>query len=246
MIATLAGILGGAIGLYLFINWALNGSPFLTNYHAVWIGNTPHETPFGFGRGFWNIYHTPEAGLKNMGNNFLRLNVWLLGWPVGFLFVAVRMIRRGSTAADWILFSSLVLSFAMYFFFFWPGISETGPVLYYELVVPLILLTARGLFAAIEWMAVAVDRERAVRRVGTFVAIAVFLAAISTTQTYLRALKKPSSPSTSPTSSWRIAASTKASSSWTTTSKATTSTRGSRVAKIRTHCLAISCTSFSI
>ncbi|MBZ0271777.1 glycosyltransferase family 39 protein [bacterium] len=197
-IVVLAAILAVFAAGYLLLNDRVNGSPLRTNYHAVWEGNTPHDGPFGFERGAWNIYHTPRAGLRNLINNFARLNVWLFGWPISLLALFVWLVRPGKKAFEWLLFLPLPMTFAVYVFFFWPGVAETGPVLYYELLAPLVILSARGIFAARDWIAKSYAGIAPAEHTATFVAFAVLLAFATTTQTELRALVKTVEPINEP------------------------------------------------
>lgn len=135
----------GSVGFFLFINWYINGDPFYSNYHAAWLGKTKFDSPFGFGKGAWRIIHTPTQGLLNMVNNFFKLNAWVFGWPIGFIFVLIWAIRKGRKAVDFLLLLPIFITFAAYVFYFWPGISDTGPVLYFELLLPIALLSARGI-----------------------------------------------------------------------------------------------------
>ena len=43
------------------------------------------------------------------------------------------------------------MSFSVaYFFYYSPGVSDLGPVYYYELIIPLRILTARGIKSSIQ------------------------------------------------------------------------------------------------
>ncbi|MCL4234375.1 MAG: glycosyltransferase family 39 protein [Deltaproteobacteria bacterium] len=191
-VAVVGAVMGAMLGLYLVLNWLANGSPFLTNYHAVWLGKLPYDSPFGFDKGAWNIVHTPTLGFENLLNNFLRLNIWLLGWPVGFLpVIALFALRRFRWIDLWLL-GPVVLNFIVFFFYFWPGVSDTGPVLYYELLLPLSLLGARGVLAASDWLAERHGGDAGRSHVAAFVAACTLLALVSTTQTFLRALMRVS------------------------------------------------------
>ncbi len=191
-VVIVGAVMGVVLGSYLLLNWLANGSPFLTNYHAVWLGKLPYDSPFGFDKGAWNIVHTPTLGFENLLNNFLRLNIWLLGWPIGFLPVIALFALRRFRGIDLWLAGPIVLNFIVFFFYFWPGVSDTGPVLYYELLLPLSLLGARGVLAASDWLAERYDGDEGRSYVAAFVAVCTLLAVASTTQTFLRALMRVS------------------------------------------------------
>ena len=173
-------VLGGSVtivvGLYLVVNALVNGDPFKTNYHAAWIGKTQFDSPFGFGKGTWRIIHTPLQGLLNAINNFIRLNAWLYGWPIGFLFVIVWAVQKGRERIDYLMLVPFVLSFGAYFFYFWPGISDTGPVLYFELLLPITLLTARGIEKTPALLSRLMPSDLAVSRTVLFLFMSVVLA----------------------------------------------------------------------
>ncbi len=132
-------------GLYLLTNWIVNGGPFTTNYNPLW---KDHESgadfAFGFGLYPWGLVHTPVKGLKNMAVNFIRMNFWMFGWPVSWLPAAagVFLVKKLKNKVFGIMIAG---AFTVYFFYFWPGTADTGPVYYYFLLVPAALLAAAGL-----------------------------------------------------------------------------------------------------
>lgn len=126
-------------GVQAALNWQVNGHPLASGYHVYWLPLEGVRNPFGFGRFPWGIVHTPAIALQNVWHNLLRLDVWLLGWPVSFALPAVTLwLGRG--AARWWLLGSLVATVAVNYFFFWPGIPDVGPVLYTETMVALLPL----------------------------------------------------------------------------------------------------------
>jgi Dolichyl-phosphate-mannose-protein mannosyltransferase len=183
-ILLLGTLVAGAVLVTFYFNEKINGDILKTNYHAAWgEGRTPFKHPFGFGKGAWHMVHTPEQGFWNLVNNLLRMNWWLLGWPLGLVFVLAWLLRRDKTLLERLGFGTALFSFAVYFFYFWPGVAETGPVLYFELAAILILLTVRGIAAAPRLLLAWMPREVAVRRVTLFVAISC-LAAFATFHQY--------------------------------------------------------------
>ncbi|MHC4662826.1 MAG: glycosyltransferase family 39 protein [Planctomycetota bacterium] len=154
----LGGVLiGGSIlvALYCGLNWRVNGSPFKSNYRAYWeiaepeLGKTAY---IGFGEYPWDIEHTPAAGLRNAGMNLLRLNVWQTGLPVGLLLVIIGIVAARREKWGKVFPAVIAATFIFYFFYFWPGICETGPVLYYELLAPSIIFAALGLLRITDWI----------------------------------------------------------------------------------------------
>lgn len=175
-IIALASCVGFSAGLFLFINWYINDNPLHTNYHAAWLGKTQFDSPFGFGKGAWRIIHTPTQGFINAINNLVRLNSWLFGWPLGILFFLVWAIQKGRSKIDLLILLPIPITFIAYFFYFWPGISDTGPILYFELLLPFSLLTARGIEKAPSLLNRLVkDDEKATARTTLFVFFSIVI-----------------------------------------------------------------------
>jgi len=130
----LFGLTGAlAAGFQLWINDACNGDPLRSAYFVYWLEPGEWRNPFGFGEFLWHIEHTPEAALGNLWHNAVRLDAWLLGWPISLALPlsAPVLFRKGRFDAVVLLVAALV-PFVLYFFFFWPGIADVGPVLYSE------------------------------------------------------------------------------------------------------------------
>lgn len=126
--------------LTLAYNKAITGNPFIFpfNYYAT-------KEVLGFG----TFGHNPIMGFKNFIIEFYRLNVSLFGFPISLLFVVIQFFYS-KDIRDYFLFS-IVLCFSLaYFFYYSPGVSDLGPVYYYELIIPLIILTSRGIISSIK------------------------------------------------------------------------------------------------
>jgi hypothetical protein len=189
-ILVLGALIGLTLGASFGLNYAVNGDIFRTNYHAAWgEGKTPFKHPFGFEKGAWHLVHTPTQGLWNLVHNLLRLNWWMLGWPIGLIFVLAWALRRDKTAVERIGLSAVALTFAAYFFYFWPGVADTGPVLYYELLAILIPLTISGIAAAPRLLLAWMPREVGVRRVAMFVLFSTLSAFLTFHQYTVRGLR---------------------------------------------------------
>jgi hypothetical protein len=88
----------------------------------------------------------PSQLLFTPALNFARLNLILFGMPASLAFAGLYLLRRRPGAAD-ILCYGIVLSVAAAYFFFWsPGFNDLGPAYYYEMTIPLVILSARGMF----------------------------------------------------------------------------------------------------
>jgi hypothetical protein len=162
MVAALA--LGGLIivGLVLLYDRAVTGNPFQMPFTLSWPGEN-----IGFGEVFpvghpIPIYHTPLKGIFNLAVSTIRANYWFLGWPVSFLpligllalthFGNQPNSEEGQRIAwtSWdTLWVAVICVFCIgYISYYSSGVSDTGPVYYYELLVPLTLLSAKGILAA--------------------------------------------------------------------------------------------------
>ena len=138
---------GVCVFLTLWYNRLLSGSPFIFPFNVY----DPLER-MGFGPMLSHLLyvHTPIKGLENLLVSFGRLNVWLWGMPVSFLFILPILLRRRWEVPDrWCLAIIASVSIA-YIFYYSPGVPDTGPIYYFELLLPLSLLSARGIFLVYE------------------------------------------------------------------------------------------------
>lgn len=142
LIAASGGGLAIAIGVTLWYNQGVTGSAFTFpfNYYNA-------EEAMGFG-----VYgHTPVMALSNMAVSFIRLNAFLFGFPLSLMFAAIPFAFR-LTEGDK-LAAGIVGSLSAAYLLYWaPGVSDVGPVYYYEMLVPLVLLSARGVMVSHEWV----------------------------------------------------------------------------------------------
>jgi len=91
--------------------------------------------------------HTLLTGIINVANAFFRLNFWLLGWPVTMalaLYVYVPW-RENRSVYDYLFLASIISLGIMNVFYYWPGVSDTGPVTYFGLFPIYMWLAARGI-----------------------------------------------------------------------------------------------------
>jgi hypothetical protein len=94
--------------------------------------------------GFRSFTHTIGSALQNLGYNIGRMDAFLFGFPASLLFVFLVFFRRRLDLGDKLALA-IVVSFAVAYLFWWiPGVSDLGPTLYYECLIPLILLSSRG------------------------------------------------------------------------------------------------------
>jgi hypothetical protein len=131
IMAASGGLWVALIGLY---NRALTGS-FLK---LPWYLFLPLER-FGFGpitNEDGSFSHTPGIALRNLAVSALRWNGWWQGWPLGLAVILV-WAALGRPAAGlrlWLWAGAALVAFN--FFYYSPGVSDTGPVYYFELLLP--------------------------------------------------------------------------------------------------------------
>ena len=145
--AVAALIASGSFWLVLIMlyNRALSGSPF----KLPWYLFLPIER-FGFGDvGGVDFVYTPWAAVENLMVVAVRFNGWWLGWPLSLgLLVAWWVLGRPRQGVLlWVLGGAAIVLLNVPYYS--PGISETGPVYYFELLLPATILgghaIARGL-----------------------------------------------------------------------------------------------------
>ena len=144
------------LALQLWLNWRMNGNPLYSGYVPYWLPRTGWRSPFGFGAFPWGIVHTPARGLANLWHGVVRLDAWLLGWPLSLVpvFLGVRWTwQRFETR--WLALAA-VFSPLAYVAYFWPGVADVGPVLLSETMVALLVLAGVGIGRApVRWRTVA-------------------------------------------------------------------------------------------
>lgn len=147
----LGGLLGSVATLapMAWLQYKLWGDPFWTNYQAYWWGylHSPFKSPYGFGPAPWEIVHSPKAGLRATMQNLVRLDFFLLGVPLTGLTVLAGLWKNRSKAVVWAVFAGAPLTFIVLFFYFWPGVADTGPQLLHGAGTLLLLYAAAGINA---------------------------------------------------------------------------------------------------
>ncbi len=133
----LVGLWLAAIGLY---DKALTGAW----WRLPWYVFQPLER-YGFGaitNEAGAIVHTPWTALRNLAVSALRFNGWWLGLPLGLGVVVLwsGLGRPGTNLRLWSWAGLALIAFN--FFYYSSGISDTGPVYYFELLLPGSLIAA--------------------------------------------------------------------------------------------------------
>jgi hypothetical protein len=89
-------------------------------------------------------YH-PVQALSNLAMNAAKMNFFLFGLPLSLFFFFIYVFKRKKSEADKLCFGIIGSFCFFYLFYYGPGVSDTGPLYYYELLIPLVTLSARGL-----------------------------------------------------------------------------------------------------
>ena len=129
----------------IIIYYVITGRLLSSTYEVLW--SDLGYGKGGFGKYPWGMEHTLFNGIVNVANAFFRLNFWLLGWPVTMalaLYVYVPW-RQKRSVYDYLFLASIISLGIMNVFYYWPGVSDTGPVTYFGLFPIYMWLTARGI-----------------------------------------------------------------------------------------------------
>jgi hypothetical protein len=145
-------IVGAAIFPY---NYALTGSPTYSP-HMKWSDDVwyPGADRLGFGPNVGNLGwphidplpgHGPVDVVINANKNFYMTNFELFGWGFGSLLFAALMILLGTwRRADWIFMAIVAAIVAGHSFYWFSGGPDFGARYWYQALLPLIVLTVRG------------------------------------------------------------------------------------------------------
>ena len=155
--AALAGLVLAAAGSgagQLYYNHLLTGSA--TSFPIQAYGDThygPNSNAFGFGAGPglpWQLDPYPGHGLRdvmvNTNLNLFSVNVELHGWSIGsLLFVALFLFARGARGSDFAMVFAIVAVIGALSFYWFSGGPDFGARYWYLTIVPLAVLSARGM-----------------------------------------------------------------------------------------------------
>lgn len=135
-------------------NWLITGNPLvlpLELYYEQYFGHNSNAMGFGPERGLnWGIDafpgHSPLEALLNNLLNLFSVNVELFGWSIGSLIFAIVLVFAGKIEKrDWlalILITAIVSVYSLYWF---NGGPDFGARYWYLILIPLIILTIRGI-----------------------------------------------------------------------------------------------------
>ncbi|HWP45268.1 MAG TPA: glycosyltransferase family 39 protein [Blastocatellia bacterium] len=182
------GLLVG--GLILPYNRILTGDPFYPP-QMKWTDENwyPGADRLGFGPNIGNVGwphldplpgHGPADVLINANKNFYTVNFELFGWSFGsLLFVAAILLLGGMRRYDWLLMGIIFATVAGHSFYWFSGGSDYGARYWYQVLIPMVVLTVRGVQIIQERLIVRGVTAQAARRVTLFAAAASLLAFIN-------------------------------------------------------------------
>lgn len=160
----LAGLAVGTIAvgsLGLFYNRQVAGSWLTFPLNAYFDKHYgPNTGAYGFGpdRGLgWGIDPNPGHsildGVININLNMFSLNWDFLGWACGSLICVWFLACSGGwRRRDWIMLTAAIAVIGVYFPYYFSGGPDFGARYWFVLVVPLVVLTIRGLEVMEQWI----------------------------------------------------------------------------------------------
>jgi len=141
-------------GLILPYNYALTGNPTtipLEAYYESYFGHNSNALGFGPERGLgWQIDafpgHTPLEAVLTSVLNLFSVNIELFGWSTGSLgFVALFLVSGEVRKNIMPMLALVVVIIALYGLYWFNGGPDFGARYWYLILVPLIVLTVKGI-----------------------------------------------------------------------------------------------------
>lgn len=190
-LAVIGGTAMIVASLYFAYNFVLTGHPLLAP-HQMWADTLfgPGVDAFGFGPNvgipLWrNVDPLPGHGLAdvalNANKNFSLLNFELFGWAAGSLVFACLALQPGGLRRRDGLMLGIIVSVIVGHSFYWaPGGPDFGARYWYLMLIPLAVLTVKGMEVVTERLAAKhADRAVVAGRTAAWVALATVSAFIT-------------------------------------------------------------------
>ena len=184
----MGGILVGS--LIFPYNYALTANAMYVP-HQKWADERwyPGSDRLGFGPNIGNLGwshldplpgHGPMDVVINAHQNFYMSNFELFGWSFGSLgFIALLLLWRQWSPADWIFLAVILVIVAGHSLYWFSGGPDIGARYWYQILVPLVVLTVRGVQILQQRLIQRGATKRAALRVVAFVAVASLVASIN-------------------------------------------------------------------
>lgn len=173
-LVTLLGMVLGFLPVLAFTLWynkEITGSWLEFPFHYY---NPQERLGFGAMLKEGHYVHTPVKSIINLTVSAIRMNAFLLGFPISLLFVLLMFFVRQLKTTDKLCLAIIATYCIVYAFYYSPGVSDTGPIYYYELIIPLILLSARGILLAHRFIKEHIPELK--EFIGNFLFISILLA----------------------------------------------------------------------
>ena len=135
-------------------NQAITGSSTtfpLMDYYEQYFGHKSNALGFGPERGLgWALDpypgHSLIDALINANLNIFSINIELFGWSIGsLLFVAILIFNRQLQKQDYLMLTPIIIVPSMYSLYWFSGGPDFGARYWYLVLLPLIILTVRGM-----------------------------------------------------------------------------------------------------
>lgn len=152
-LAVLAAVGALWLAAVLGYNALLTGSPWSLPWNLVPI---PEQMGFGPVTPGSEYRHSLVRALENLATSAVRWNGWWTGSPWGLAAVAIwwRLGRPRAGLGPWLASGTGLVAFN--FLYYSPGVSDTGPVYYFELLLPGSLMLGHAAVGALaRWPALA-------------------------------------------------------------------------------------------
>ena len=139
--------------LFLWVNFELTGSPFRVAYQRAFEYGIENDFRFSHvlrqrAEGTAMLSEGDLASKLSMTSiGLLRLNMSLFGWPISFAFLPFAVGMRH--ASLW--WASVVAYIATHFWVFDAGIDTFGPTHWFEMALPILVLSMLGAERATRW-----------------------------------------------------------------------------------------------
>jgi len=156
-VSSLAAFALGVIligSLTLFYNYLLMDDPLvfpLMAYYEDYFGPNTNALGFGAERGLgWPIDafpgHSPFEALINADLNAFLVNIELFGWSTGSLIIIAVLLFSGKMKRrEYVLLAVLLVTIGLYSLYWFGGGPDFGARYWYLTVIPLVVLTVRGI-----------------------------------------------------------------------------------------------------
>jgi hypothetical protein len=142
---------GACVALLLAYNAALTGDPLLTPFAVYWpldrLGFGPWRgqgSTLGQWEGPFVPEHTPLLAAQMLWKNLSMLDRWLLGFQGSLVLLlglaALRLAAARLDAERALLLAVLALQPPLYMLLWFEGLNHTGPIYYFEMLLPLAAL----------------------------------------------------------------------------------------------------------